>query len=128
MGVRETVYTRVTGASAGSLVSTRCYPDMLPENVTMPAIRYRIISYNDESYREHRNATERAKQRVQLDCYATTSDGASDLADAVRTDFDGWTNGTAVGWARCVMRIDDGWNDDINAYRWIVDVMLDHKH
>jgi len=86
MGIRATVFSRVTGASAGSLVSTRCYPDMLPENVTMPAIRYRVISYNDADYREHRNATERAFHRVQLDCYAKTQDGAGEPAIIVLTD------------------------------------------
>ena len=128
MGLRQTVYTRTTGGSAGSLVSTRCYPDMLPENVTMPAIRYIIVSYNDATYREYGNATTRATHRVQFDCYSETVDGAAELADAVRTDWDGYSRGTAVGRARVANRIDDGWNDDINAYRWIVDVMVEHKH
>lgn len=100
---------------------------MLPENVTLPAIRYFAVSYDDFSYREYKNATERAKRRVQVDCYAATSDACATLADAVCVDFDGWTNGTAVGWCRIANRIDDGWNDDIDAYRQIVDVILDHK-
>jgi len=126
MGLRETVYSRVTGASSGSLVSTRCYPDMLPEDVTFPAIRFFAVSWNDGSYREYQNPTERAKRRVQVDCYASTSDGCAALADAVCDDFDGWTNAD-VGWCRIANRIDDSWNDDINAYRQIVDVMIDHK-
>lgn len=127
MGIRETVYSRITSASAGSLVGTRCYPASLPENVTLPAMRYRVVSYNDYSYREYGNSTERAQQRIQFDCYAKTSDAVAELAEAVKTDWDGWTNGTAVGWCRVANHFQDGWNDDVKAYREIIDVMVDHK-
>lgn len=127
MGVRETVYARITSASAGSLVGTRCYPDMLPENCQFPAIRYTRISYNDAPYREYGNPTERATIRVQIDCYADDSDAASTLGDAVCTDFDAWTFGTAVGRCRIAGHFSDGWQDDIDAYREIVDIMIDHK-
>lgn len=130
MGLRATVYSRCTSASAGSLIGTRCYPGVLPEDLNLSsvhyAVRYLVVSYNDAEYREYGNATARSKRRVQIDCYGDTSDRCAALADAVATDFDGWTNAD-VGWSRVASRIEDGWNDDIQAYREIVDVMLDHK-
>lgn len=128
MGIKQTVYSRLTTASAGSLIGDRCYPDMLPENTAFPAIRYMAgVSYDDRSYREYGNPAERAKRRVQIDCYAETSDGASELADAVDDDFDGWTKGTAVGYSRVMNRIDFGWQGDIEVYLETVEVTLDHK-
>jgi len=100
---------------------------MLPENVDFPVIRYFVVSYDDRSYREYGNPTERAKSRVQIDCYDKTSSGCTELGDAVMADFDGWTNGTAVGHSRVVNRFNSGWQDEISAYREIVDVMIDYK-
>lgn len=127
MGVRQTVYTRNQQGALGSLIGHRSYFGGLPENLTLPAIRCLLVSTTDADYREYGNATTRAQIRVQMDCLAKTSDGAAQLADAVRTNWDGWTNGTAVGRCRIASRIEDGWNDDIKAYREIVDVIIDHK-
>ena len=131
MGLRATVYSHCTSGSTGSLISTRCYPSSLPENLDLPsvnyAIRYIVVSYNDAYVRTYGNATGRAERRVQIDCYGDTPDRCATLADAVRADWDGWSSGTAVGRVRVANSVELGWQDDVNAYRETVDVLVEHK-
>ena len=45
MMLEEALYTYLTGYSAlTALISTRVYPDLLPENVTLPAVCYQRVS------------------------------------------------------------------------------------
>lgn len=126
MGLRETVYSRcTTHTGTSALVSTRVYPVLVPEGPTWPLIVYHRISANDSAYRDHDAPTTREVSRVQLDCYASTSDGAAALADQVQAAFNGWHSGSTVGWAFKVNRIAD-YDTALKAYKQIVDVMIEH--
>ena len=49
MTIEEAVYARTyTGGSA--LIGTRCYPQRLPEGVTLPAMTYQRISTDSMTY------------------------------------------------------------------------------
>lgn len=127
MTLRTTIYARCTGhAGTAALVSTRVYPDRLPENVTYPALVYHRISADNTDYRDHGGATDREVSRVQFDCYDGTGDGAAALADQVRAAWDGYRDGCVVGYAFQANRIMTR-EDAINAYRAIVDVMVEHS-
>ena len=128
MGLRETVYTRcTTHAGTSALVGTRCYPDRLPENVTYPAIVYHApVSSDDSEYRTHDGAGARTVSRVQFDCYAATGDGAAALAAQVRDAWAGYQDACVVGYAFVANEI-AGREDALNAYRTIVDVMIEHS-
>ena len=127
MGVRETVYSRCTShAGTLALITTRVYPDLVPESPTYPLIVYHRISADDGDYRDHDAPTTREVSRVQLDCYDDTSDGAADLADQVQTAFNGWSSGSTVGWAFRANRIAD-YDTALKVYKQIVDVRIEHS-
>ena len=131
MTLRTTVYDRCTGhAGTAALIVTRCYPDRLPENVTYPALTYVApVSADDREYRTHDNVnspTTREVSRVQFNCYDSTGDGAAALADQVRAAWDGYQDGCDIGYAFQANRIMTR-EDAIDAYRVILDVMVEHS-
>lgn len=127
MTLRHTVYGRCTGhAGMAALIGTRCYPDRVPEDPTFPLVVYHRVSADAGPYRDHDAPTDREVSRVQLDCYAETSDGAADLADQARAAWDGWSSGAVVGWSFQANRIATR-EDALNVYRQIVDVMVEHS-
>jgi hypothetical protein len=67
-------------AGITTLVGARCYPIVLPQNVTYPAIRYFPI---DEPRTSALNSDSLIWPMVQIDCYAGTVLAVSALADAV---------------------------------------------
>jgi hypothetical protein len=127
MTLRETVYSRcTTHAGIAALIDTRCYPDRLPENVTYPAISYIApVSQADGDYRVQGAPPSRAVSRIQINCYDETGDGASALADQVRLAWSGYSDGCDVGYAFVANRISSR-EDAIDAYRMIVDVIVEH--
>lgn len=126
MTLRITVFTRCTNhAGMEALIGTRCYPDRIPEAPTFPLVVYHRVSTDDTPYRDHDAPTDREVTRVQLDCYASTSDGAAALAAQARAAWDGYRSGTAVGYAFQANRIATR-EAALNAYRQIVDVMVEH--
>ena len=127
MTLRTTVYARCIGhAGTAALIGTRCYPDRLPEGATYPALTYFRVSADNAPFRSHDGGpTEFETSRVQFNCYAETGDGAAALADQVRLAWDGYSDACAVSIAWQVNRIMTR-EDAINAYRAIVDVMVEH--
>jgi hypothetical protein len=69
-------------ATVSGLVGTRMYSDALPQQATLPAIRYLIIDTLPTECLVHIAAIARA--RIQVDCYANTRAASVELADAVR--------------------------------------------
>lgn len=127
MGLRETVYSRcTTHAGMAALIAARCFPDRVPERPTFPLVVYHRVSTDNSTYRDHDAPTDREVSRIQLDCYASTSDGAAALADQARAAFDGWHSGSAVGYAFQANRIATR-EDALNCYRQIVDVIVEHS-
>lgn len=129
MTLRETVYNRCTGfAGIAALVGIRCYPDRLPENVTYPAISYiPPVSQVDMDYRTHdTGVVPRTVSRVQFNCYDDTGDGADALGSQVVQAWSGYKDGCTVGYAFIANRISTR-EDAIEAYRHIVDVMIEHE-
>ncbi len=91
MSVETDVFDALTGdAGVSALVSTRVYPQKLPEDVTFPAIAYRYIDSVDY-------AGLKAAVRMQIDIYAATYSAVKDIRDAVRTMVDGQNNWVFYG-------------------------------
>jgi hypothetical protein len=65
-------------AGVSSLVSTRIYPETLPQEPTLPALKYDIISI------ERQHLIDFATMYIQYTSVATTHLGARALSDAVR--------------------------------------------
>lgn len=126
--LREIIFSRcTTHAGTAALIGTRCYPDRLPEDVTLPAIRYILVSATNQQYRDQDGATQREASRVQFDCYATIDlpDGAAALADQIRDAWDGYSDSCTVGYAFQANRLSSR-ADALNAWREIVDVIIEH--
>lgn len=128
MTLRTTVYARCIGHTGiEALVGTRVYPDRLPEDVTYPAMTYFCVSADNTLFRSHDGGpTEYETSRVQFNCYDETGDGAAALADQVRLAWDGYVSGCDVCPAWQVNRLMTR-EDAVNAYRAIVDVMIEHS-
>jgi len=65
-------------AAVSALISTRIYPETLPQEPTLPAIKYDIISI------ERQHLIDFATVYIQYTSVATTHLGARALSDAVR--------------------------------------------
>lgn len=126
MGVREQVFTRATThAGLKALIVKRCYPRRLPENVVLPAIVYTVVTRNPEEYNDHDGNHDRERSTVQFTVHASTSDGAETLANQVVAAFNGWSNGSAVGWCWNVSRFESQ-ELSINTFSQILDFRIDH--
>ena len=81
--ITEALYEKLsTTAGLTALVSTRIYPDVMPQPPTMPAVTYQLISNVREE--RHRGQTGDARPRIQLTCWAATALGAAAVAEQVR--------------------------------------------
>lgn len=92
--IEETLYTRLsTYANLTSLVSTRIYPNIAPQESTLPIVVYRTVS----SVRETAMGSDPGivETRVQLSCFGTTYSSAKNVAKQVRLATQRWS-GTGV--------------------------------
>lgn len=74
-----------------AIIGTRAYPDVLPQAVTYPAIRFQRISTPRSQYRTLDGHANYASPRFQIDCWATQKSQALELADAVYRLLEGFT-------------------------------------
>ena len=81
IGLTARTITLADGTVSG-LVGSRMYPAALPQNATLPAIVYHIIS-TVHNQRLGGNV-DVSMATVQMDCYASTNAGSIALAEAVR--------------------------------------------
>lgn len=90
-----------TNAGLVALISTRVYPNKLPETVTLPALTYQRIDSPRVHTHDTSGATGTAYPRFQFDAWATTYASAKAITDALRAALNGYrgtmgTGGTAV--------------------------------
>lgn len=111
-----------------TLVSTRMYPNHLPQNrtrdfaanVRLPAIVYQQISNPEASA----GSLELYEPRVQFDCWGRTYLEAGNLADAVVASLHGWrSNVNNILNVRLANRLDD-YDPDIDSHRVILDFIV----
>lgn len=81
--IHEAIRTRLTAVSAvTALVSTRVYPNLLPQNPTLPALVYQRIDERRENAMGADPGVVRA--RVQVSAWAQTYTAARGAAEEVR--------------------------------------------
>ena len=127
--LRELVFDRCTGhAGTAALIGTRCYPDRLPQNVTLPCVVYSApVSDVDTEYRTHEPVmVPRSVARVQIDAYAETGDGAEALANALVAAWSGHQSLPDIGPCQVQNRIAT-WETGTERYRTIIDVLVDYR-
>lgn len=92
MTIGSALRTHLLGDTAiSALVVARVYPLRLPQKPLMPAIVYMKVT--GRRFTHLRGPASLARPRYQLDCWASTHDGAVELGTLVRQRLDGY-NGT----------------------------------
>lgn len=108
-------------------IGTRMYPQVLPQNVTFPAISYSLTSR--ESVRELPNGPAgRARPQITISAWALDYIDATALADAIRIRLDGFKGamGASMVGSTMLERTFDFYEDDVKAHRIISDYVLSH--
>lgn len=83
------LYNHVTTHSAvTALIGTRLYPNSLPQEPTLPAASWLLVS--DRKTYAHDGPTGFGQPRVQVDAYAPTPAGAAAVAAAIEAALDDW--------------------------------------
>lgn len=84
-GIRTYLLTK---SAVTTLVSSRIYPDVLPQNATFPAVVY--VEFATDHEHQLSGAAGLYHQRMFLDCYASTRTAANSLAEAIRAVLHGY--------------------------------------
>ena len=96
-----------------NLVSNRCYPLLMPQDPTLPAIVFSRVASIAQNKLDSGASIDQV--RIQIDCYASTYDEAKTLSASVRSameeaDFKG------------TLQIDvDFYEPDLKIYRVVMD-------
>lgn len=122
----------INDADVTALIGTRAYPMFLAQGYTLPAISYQRITGNRP--REMADKTGRVNARFQVDCWAETYSGTSDLAGKVIAALDNHrgTLGTGdaamdnVGTIETISERDD-FNQGVEVYRVILEFLIPYK-
>lgn len=117
----------IADAAIAAIIGSRMYPDILPQNVTYPAISYSMAAR--ESVRDIPNGPAgRARPRLTINAWSLVYDQASELSDAIRLRLDGFKGvmgASDVG----AIRLDnmfDVFEDEVQAYRILNDYIISH--
>jgi len=111
----------------GDLIANRIYPIKLPQNSTLPAMTYRVISGM-----EHHDI-DVAYPRFQFDCWGESYSDARSLADEVKEAFQrmksviGGTSGKAMIQGVILNDIDMSYDMDTQLYGIFVDIRLIYR-
>lgn len=115
-------------------VGARVYPLALPEDVTLPAVTYQVVSQeptiSHSTMQDHPTYTGNRHQftRVQFGCYGSTYDDAEALCDElldVAVGYRGTWGAVEVDSVRPDLRLDD-WDEAPGVYRVIADLIVGH--
>ena len=82
-------------STVAGLVSSRIYPQVIPQGASMPAITYQQVSCNREF--NHDGPADFADFRFQINCWSNTYTQSRSLADAVRAALNGASGKKATG-------------------------------
>ena len=90
MNIEEALYSCLTSdAGVAALVSTRIYPNVVPQDIALPAVAYQRISTT--RVMAHDGPTGVANARFQFTVSASTYSSARNVANAIRTALDGFS-------------------------------------
>lgn len=114
-------------STVSSLIGDRLYPDRRPDNATEPLVVYRaFVSDTDEESRDHDGAG-RTVTRTSFEIWAERSRTAEAIADALEGVWTAYRNmDYDIGRSFKANRISDGYYDQLNLYRVILDFMIEH--
>jgi hypothetical protein len=131
MNIEEAIYSKLTGdAGVSALVSTRVYPNVVPQDIAMPAVAYqRISTVRDMA---HDGPLGIAHARFQFTISASSYSSARNVANAIRAAVDG-VSGTWGGEGGVVIEASwvenevDGYNQAGEEQVVRMDVLVIHQ-
>lgn len=90
MSVGKAIYNILSNdAGVTALVSTRVYPDTVPQEASFPYVAYTIVSTSPLNYKD--GASPLDEVSVQVDMYSRSYATTQDIAAAVRSALDRYT-------------------------------------
>jgi hypothetical protein len=131
MSLAAGIFDFMSGLSVGE----RVYPMALPQDVTLPALVYRVVSdvpeLSHSTAQDHPTHTgvRYSTTRVQFDCYGSTYDEAEALCDELldlAVGYRGLWGDVEVDRVTHDVRIDD-WDEGPGIYRVIQDLHVGHR-
>lgn len=125
--LEESIYAKLsTTSGVTALVSTRIYPDVIPQDIAMPAVAYQRITAVREM--AHDGPSGLASVRVQFTIAAASYSSAKAIAAVIRTTLDGFSGTMGSGGCTVegafVENDYDGYNQEGGEYVVRVDVMF----
>lgn len=115
------------GAVIGGLIDARMYPQVLPQNVTFPAISYSMAAR--ESVRDIPNGPAgRARPRITINAWALNYAQSEALSNAIRLRLDGFKGSMGASDIGAI-RLDnvfDVFEEEAKAYRILNDYIISH--
>ena len=121
--------------STGLSVGDRVYPLTIPQDVTLPAVVFRVVSdvatISHSTAQDHPSYTglERSDTRVQFDCYGRDYDEAEALCDELRllaVGYRGFWGEVEIDSVLPDVRLDD-WDETPGVWRVIQDLIIGHR-
>ncbi len=123
----KAIFTKLsTDGGISAITSTRVYPIKLPQQPTLPALTYRIIT---EPQVHSMEGTFSQNARLQIDCWAETFLAAHELAEAVEdamNDFSGTIGAEQVISSSVQVNKQDLFDPEVNDYRVSIDYSIWH--
>jgi len=126
MNLKAGLFSLLSGFSGiTALAGTRFYPITVPENPTLPAIRYLYVGGSSDPTFETSGLQ---KLRIQFDCLGATADDADALRTALIQALNGYrgalSDGTYLQLADLLGPGTDFFDNDARQYRCIVEFYL----
>lgn len=123
MSFESDLFAALNVAGVTAIVGEKFTPGVAEQGTSAPyAVWNRISSQRENSLAGFTSGLERV--RVQLDCYATTFDGATALADAFKAAVDAYA-GSAL--KLLVLNEQDFFEDDTRLHRRMLELSCMHK-
>ena len=126
--IEEVIYSKLSAhAGLATLVSTRVYPDQLPQLPTLPAVTYARISTQVTNTRDNTSGG-LERPRFQFDCWALTRIEARAVAGQVRSALLTFKQASNPRVYLPLLQDDrDLLDAETNRYRSLLDVFIWHE-
>jgi hypothetical protein len=121
MSLETKIFTILTTDPAVSaVIASRCFPVVLPQNVTLPAVSYQRISGGQEN--SLKGSSNLENPRIQVDVWGTTYSAVKDLAAKVMAAMRAASTFKAL-----VISDQDLFEDETETYRVSIDFSIWHR-
>ena len=129
MDIGEALYGYLsTYAGLTALISTRLYPDILPQTPTYPAVTMQLISrVRDHLF--HADST-MAKSRYQFSCFGLTRTSAKVVSKQIRLALQNYSGMMGGLVSVSAVEIDgeiDNYETDVKVYSTMLDFLIWHE-